>query len=60
MNNEVNDFINEADERHKEILFALRSLILKLAPNAIEQFKWSSQFILWKRIFAISKQRRKV
>ena len=59
MNNEVKDFINEADERHKEILFALRSLILKLVPNAIEQFKWSRPVYSLEKDFCYLKTTKK-
>ena len=41
MNGEVTNYIENSDDSHREILTELRKLILTIAPNAEEQYKWS-------------------
>lgn len=41
MNPQVTTFINTAAENHQPILSELRKLIISIAPDAKEQFKWS-------------------
>lgn len=41
MDKEVTKYIESAVENQQEILTDLRKLILSIAPNANEQFKWS-------------------
>ena len=40
MNKDVTAYIENSVEHHKEILKALRSLIMTTAPDSEEQFKW--------------------
>ncbi len=41
MNQEVTTYLETASESHQPVLSELRRLILSIAPNAKEQFKWS-------------------
>ena len=41
MNQEVTKYIENSSENHKEVLTELRKLILSIAPESNEQFKWS-------------------
>jgi len=41
MNKEVTKYIKNAFDNQQEVLTELRKLILSVAPNANEQFKWS-------------------
>ena len=41
MNKEVSSFIESANPKHQEILKELRKLILSVAPQSEEQYKWS-------------------
>ena len=54
MNKEVTSFIESANPKRQEILKELRKLILSVAPQSEEQYKWSRLYMDWKKIFVIS------
>ncbi|WP_052467162.1 DUF1801 domain-containing protein [Psychroserpens damuponensis] len=49
MNQEVTTYIENSDDKNKEVLNKLRNLIFSLVPSVNEQFKWS------RPVYAISK-----
>ncbi len=41
MDDQINEYINNAPEDHQEVLKTLRNIILETIPNANEQYKWN-------------------
>lgn len=52
MNNQVNEYINNAPKEQKEIMETIRSLIHKNVVNVTEEFKWSRPVFNSRKPFA--------
>ena len=52
MNNQVNEYINNAPKEQKEILETIRLLIHKNVENVTEEFKWSRPVFKSTKAFA--------
>ncbi len=59
MNQEVTTYIENSTENHKATLTALRKLVLSIAPNVNEQFKWSRPVYAFEKDFCYLKTTKK-
>jgi len=59
MNQAVTDYFKNSDQSHQEILSELRKLILSMAPNIEEQFKWSRPVYGIEKDFCYLKRNKK-
>jgi len=59
MNQEVTAYIENSADSHQEVLTELRKLIFSLAPNVIEQYKWSRPVYAIEKDFCYLKTTKK-
>lgn len=59
MNEEVSNFIENSAEDFQGLLIALRKLILSVAPNVQEQYKWSRPVYALEKDFCYLKTSKK-
>lgn len=59
MNQEVNNFIENSPENFNELLVELRKLILSVASNVEEQYKWSRPVYAVEKDFCYLKTSKK-
>lgn len=59
MNQEVSNYIENSADEQQELLSELRKLILSIAPNVTEQFKWSRPVYATEKDFCYLKTTKK-